>query len=329
MRASEFRAGAGTRFEPPPPDRTPPELALHRSDGTAIAGEPLALTPNGDRWGDVLRVRRTLSESARVRVEVRTRRGRLVRAITREARRGIGSVTWDGRDDEGHVVGDGHYEVAVTARDRAGNRSDAQRFTARVLTALGRVRASAGALHAADRDRRARTVRFGYVLRRRARVLIEVTDGSGDVIRHRASRTQDKGRREWTWDGRDMAGRYVGPGTYTVTISATTTVGTMHVVRSVYVGPYRIAVSDATPRRGQRLRIRVDATERQKGPPTLVLTRSGGGSRRVRTHRDKRGDYVAEVRLPTGGETGTLRIAVVGRDDRGHRETFARELPLH
>ncbi|MET0771870.1 MAG: hypothetical protein ABWZ82_02200, partial [Candidatus Limnocylindrales bacterium] len=66
MRASEFRAGAGTRFEPPPPDRTPPELALHRSDGTTIAGDPVSLTPNGDRSGDVLRVRRRLSENATI-----------------------------------------------------------------------------------------------------------------------------------------------------------------------------------------------------------------------------------------------------------------------
>jgi len=277
----------------------------------------------------VLRVRRTLSEAATVRVEVRTRRGRLVRAITRESSRGPGTITWDGRDDDGHLVADGHYAIAVTARDRAGNRSEAQRFTARVLTALGRVRASASALHAADRDKKARTVRFGYPLRKRARVLVEVRDGTGDVVRRREPRTQDPGRREWTWDGRDQAGHFVAPGGYTVTITATTSVGTMRVTRSVWVGPFRISVSDATPGRGQKLRIRVDATERQKGAPSLVLTQAGGTPRRVRTTRDRHGDFVAEVRLRSGGGPGTLRIGVLGRDDRGHRESLARELPLH
>ena len=329
MRASEFRAGAGTRFEPPPPDRTPPELTILRSDGTSIAGDPVSLTPNGDRSGDVLRVRRRLSESATVRMEVRTRGGRLVRAITRESSRGTGTVAWDGRASTGRVVPDGDYQIALTARDRAGNRSEAQRFTARVLTALGRVRVSASALHAADRDKRGRTVRFGYPLRKRARVLVEVRDDSGDVVRRREARTQDPGRREWTWDGRDQAGRFVAPGSYSVTISATTSVGTMRVVRSVYVGPYRISVSDATPRRGQLLRIRVDATERQKGAPAVVLTQSGGDPRRIRTRRDQRGDFVAEVRLGSGGGAGTLRIAVTGRDDRGNRESLTRVLPLH
>ncbi|MET0772425.1 MAG: FlgD immunoglobulin-like domain containing protein, partial [Candidatus Limnocylindrales bacterium] len=247
----------------------------------------------------------------------------------RESSRGTGTVTWDGRDSRHRVVPDGHYRVTVTARDRAGNRSEVQRFTARVLTALGRVRASASALHAADRDKRARLVRFAYPLLRRARVLVEVRNGSGDVVRRSASRIQRPGRRAWIWDGRDQSGRFVSPGSYTVSISATTSVGTMRVVRSVYVGPYRIGVSDATPGRGQRLRIRVDATERQKGAPTLVLTQAGGSPRRVRTQRDRRGDYVAELRLWRTGDPGTLRIMVTGRDDRGHREMLARELPLH
>jgi hypothetical protein len=227
------------------------------------------------------------------------------------------------------VVADGLYRVTVTARDRAGNRSDVQRFTARVLTALGRVRASASAFHPADRDRLARTIRFGYPLRTRARVLVEVRNAAGDVVRRRESRIQDAGRREWTWDGRDQSGRFVSPGSYTVAITATTSVGSMRVVRSVYVGAYRISVSDATPRRGQKLRIRVDPTERQKGAPTLVLTQPGSSPRRIRTRRDRRGDFVAEVRLRSGGDTGTLRIAVTGRDDQGHREHLARELPLH
>lgn len=329
MRASEFRDGAGTIFEPPPPDRTPPELALHRSDGTDIAGETLTLTPNGDRSGDGLRVRYVLSEAARVRVEVRTRGGRLVRALTRQSDRGKGTVAWDGRDDEGRVARDGHYVVTVTARDRAGNRSSAHRFTATVLTALGRVRSSARALHAADRDRKARAVRFAYTLNRRARVRVEVRDDAGTLVHGHGARIQGKGRHEWTWDGRNRTGGYVAAGSYVVTLTATTPVGTMRIARSVYVGAYRISVSDPTPGRGQKLRIRIDPTERQKGTPTLVLTQAGGGERRIRPRKEGHGDYIVTVRLREGGDTGTLRIRVVGRDDRGHRETQLRELPLH
>jgi flagellar hook assembly protein FlgD len=329
MRASEFRAGAGTRYEPPPPDQTAPDLTLRRTDGNDIAGATLMVTPNGDHVGDTVRVRATLSERARIRLEARTRTGRVMRAIDRDASRGTGTLSWDGRDDDGHVVKDGHYEVVVAARDRAGNRSASQRFDVVVLTAIGKVSRSASALHAADRDTKARSVRFAYRLRTRARVRIEVTDAHGDIVRSRSARVQAKGRRDWAWDGRDQSGSFVPSGSYTVAITATTGVGTMRVQRSVFVGPYHVSVSDGTPARGQKLRIRVDPTERQKGAPTLVLTQAGGSERRVRTRKDRHGDYVATVRLRSGGDAGTLRIEVVGRDDRGHRETQARELPLH
>ncbi len=197
-----------------------------------------------------------------------------------------------------------------------------------VLTALGRVRSSASALYAADRDRTARSVRYAYTLKRQARVHIEVTDAAGDVVRTMGPRTQSRGGREWTWDGRDQAGRFVAPGSYRVLLTVTTTVGTMRVDRSVFVGPYRIRVSDATPRRGQKVRIRVDATERQKGRPVLVIAQPGGGERRVRTKPDGHGEFVATVRLRSAGDPGTLRIQAVGRDDRGHRESQALELPL-
>ncbi|MFN8519822.1 MAG: FlgD immunoglobulin-like domain containing protein [Chloroflexota bacterium] len=329
MRAADFRAGAGTVYEPPPPDRTPPELAIRRSDGSDIAGATLTITPNGDHTGDSLRVRRTLSENARLRLEVRTRSGRVVRAINRDADRGKGTLAWDGRDDDGHVVRDGHYEVVVAARDKAGNRSDSQRFEVVVLTAIRTVSRSASALHAADRDKRARSVRFGYALARRAKVRIEVRDPQGQVVRSRPARTQQQGTRDWVWDGRDQSGSFVPSGSYEVAIIATTGVGTMRVERSVFVGPYRIGVSDGTPARGQRLRITVDATERQRGAPTLVITQAGGSERHVRTRKDAHGDYVATVRLRAGGDAGTLRIEAVGRDDRGNRETQARELALH
>lgn len=329
MRASDFRAGAGTVYEPPPPDRTPPELAIHRSDGTDIAGDTLTITPNGDRSGDVLRVRRSLSENARIRLEVRSRKGRLVRATNRDTGRGTGSLSWDGRDDDGRVVQDGRYEVVVTARDRAGNRSESRRFGVVVLTALGKVRQSASALHAADRDSKARSVRVAYSLRTRARVRIEVQDAAGSVVRSRAGRSLAKGRRDWAWDGRDQGGSFVPSGSYRVVVSATTGVGTMRVERAVFVGAYRIGISDGTPGRGQRLRITVDPTERQRGSPRLVIAQPGGDERTVRTKRDSHGRFVATVRLRSGGDAGSLRIEVVGRDDRGNRERQARELPLH
>jgi flagellar hook assembly protein FlgD len=331
MRAAAFRAGAGTVYQPPwrIPDRVAPVVRLLDRGGADIAGDTLVLTPNGDHSGDTLRVRRTLSEKARIEVEVRNRRGRLVRQVTRDASRGRGTIAWDGRDRRGRVVPDGRYRITVTARDKAGNRGKPRTITVLVVTALRGVRRSVGAFHAADRDRLARSVRIAYALTRYARVAIRIEDQDGDVVRSRSSRSQGKGRHDWVWDGRDDAGTFVRAGSYTIVVSATTRVGTVRTTRSVYVGAYRIGVSDATPGRGQGIRIRVDATERQKTVPILVLTQGGGSPRRVRMQRDGKGDYVSTLRLWKRGGSGSLSIRVVGRDQKGHVETQTRMLPLH
>ena len=198
-----------------------------------------------------------------------------------------------------------------------------------VLTSLGRVGTSASALDAADRDRLARSVRVGFTLSRRARVRIGIEDASGRLVRTVRTRSMPAGRGGWTWDGRDGHGRFVPSGSYVAVVSATTSVGTLRARRSIHVGPYRIGVSDGSPARGERIRIRVDATERQRGAPTVVLTQAGSGDRVVRTQSDHHGAWVATVRLRSGGGSGTLRIRVVGKDQHGQRESETRDLPLH
>jgi flagellar hook assembly protein FlgD len=332
MRASDFRAGAGTTFVPwrPAPDHVAPVLTVRRTDGSAIAGGTITLTPNGDHSGDVLRLRTNLSEQARVWVEIRNRRGRLIRSSGGDASRGAGVISWAGRGDDGQPVSEGHYRMTITPTDAAGNKGLTRTVQVLVLTSLGHVGTSPSALDAADRDRLARSVRIGFTLTHRAHVRVAIEDAHGAVVRTGIQgRSMPAGRRGWTWDGRDDRGRFVPSGDYVTVVTASTSVGTLRTRRSIHVGPYRVGVSDGTPARGQRVRIRVDATERQRGAPTLVLTQAGGIQRVVHTESDHRGGYVASIRLRSGGGMGVLRIRVVGKDQHGQRESETRELPLH
>jgi hypothetical protein len=80
--------------------------------------------PVRDRYLDTTVVSTTLGEAARtVRLEVRTRAGRLVHA------QGVGSqqpgrveIGWNGRTRGGSMVAPGTYRARVVAEDRAGNR---------------------------------------------------------------------------------------------------------------------------------------------------------------------------------------------------------------
>jgi hypothetical protein len=220
--------------------------------------------------------------------------------------------------------------MTITPTDPAGNKGLTRTVPLLVLTSLGHVGTSPSGLDAADRDRLARSVRIGFTLTHRAHVRVSVQDAHGTVVRTGIQgRSMPDGRRGWTWDGRDDHGRFVPSGDYVAVVTASTSVGTLRARRAIHVGPYRIGVSDGTPARGQRIRIRVDATERQRGAPTLVLTQGGGIGRVVHTESDHQGGYVASIRLRSGGGTGVLRVRVAGKDQHGQRESETRELPLH
>ena len=123
-------------------------------------------------------------------------------------------------------------------------------------------------------------------------------------------------------------GRYVKPGSYQVVITARTSAGTIRVSKPVHVGAFRIVTSDPTPKRGQRLRVKVYSTEPLKSAPTIRISQPGARDRIVHTRRNGSG-YVATVRLRSDGRRGTLRIRVVGTDKGGDRQASIRSMRVH
>ena len=174
MTASDFRGGAGQRYGgggTPEEDTKPPVLKVPGSgEGIASVSSAMRFSPNGDGTGDNLRVRRSLSERATIRVVVRNKQDEVVRAFSRAGRRGSGAITWDGRDGTGKIVRDGTYSVSLTARDKAGNTGATRRVGAAVLTTVKSTRQRGKALFAVDRDRYARSSTVAFTLIRRARV---------------------------------------------------------------------------------------------------------------------------------------------------------------
>ncbi len=328
MTASEFRAGAGDSGTPAP-DTTAPVLKVQRNGADlATAGAAVQFSPNGDGTHDALHIRRTLTERATIRVEVRNRNDKLVRAFSRVGRRGTGTITWDGRDNGGRIVRDGTYRLSLTPRDKAGNRGVTRTVSAQVLTSLKSLSLSRRSILAADRDRFAPSTRLAFTLTRTAHVSWVIRDASGrTVVTHIGDRKLSAGRHAWVWNGRDQKGRFVSPGAYSAVITVRTAAGSIRVTRAITVGAFRIATSDPTPSRGQRIRIRVYSTEPLKHAPTIHI--SQGGHDRVVTTRRVGAAFVATVRLRSDGKAGTLHIRAVGIDKGGQRQGFTQTLPLH
>ncbi len=106
-----------------------------------------------------------------------------MRSFSRGRRRGHGTITWDGRDEAGKVVRDGTYQIALTPRDKAGNRGPTRVVQALVLTTVKSTSQSLRAIYTSDRDRYARSTRIAFTLTHRARVSWVIRDSDGRIVR--------------------------------------------------------------------------------------------------------------------------------------------------
>jgi len=89
-----------------------------RTPSATLVIDQSLFSPNGDGNRDVVTGLYSLSELATVSVEVRGSGRQLVRHLLTEQKQGAGqySVSWDGRDEAGQVVGDGQYRLVVGAK---------------------------------------------------------------------------------------------------------------------------------------------------------------------------------------------------------------------
>jgi hypothetical protein len=226
-------------------------------------------------------------------------------------------------------MADGRYRLVATARDAAGNRSDAMAVDVTVLTALRDPSWTSAALTPADGDSLASSAGFGVELTKDASVDLRIEDDSGGVVRtfiHDSDR--DAGAIDATWDGSASGGDPVPDGRYHAVVSATTELGTMrHRVR-VWVGPFRIGLSDPTPRRGQRIRFTVRSTESLAAAPRLTIKQPGLVAYDRATSKSDKRTYRVWVTLKSGGSAGDLRITVTGRDTGGQKASYSKERAL-
>ena len=138
-----------------------------------------------------------------------------------------------------------------------------------------------------------------------------------------------KGRHAWSWDGRDRKGQFVKSGDYQAVITVRTSAGTVVLTtRRSTSGRSGSPTSDATPKRGQKIRIRVYTTEPLKSAPRIRVSQPGHHDRVLGTKRVGSA-YMATITLRSSGKAGSLRIAAIGTDKGGARQSFTEVLHLH
>ncbi len=300
---------------------------------TGLGVAPGVISPNGDHFADAARLTFGLSEPCQVSMTVLDAKGAVVRTVAAvAATTGPERLVWDGKVGSGDALAaaaDGVYSVVVKAVDVAGNQSTARRSVT-VDDTLSRPRV-APAWTSPNGDGVDDVALVSFWTARPARIGIGFAGASGTVVRHVSLGTLTSGRHTWQWNGRNAAGEVVADGTYTCTIAAVNSVGTVAVKLTVHVDtvpPVAAWRAGALKLKlGQRLRAAYSIADQLS--PTVAVTIVA---------RSAKGALASSVTLPavvTGvarswsfkpKARGTYRVVLRAVDLAGNRQTVAATL---
>ena len=286
-------------------------------------------SPNNDRYQDTIAFAVGASEPGVVLGTVRDDADNDVDSLSVAVGSGTAGVTWDGRDASGVPVPDGIYTVAFEAEDRAGNRSEPQSRTVAVFGSLSRARVSAALFFPQDADNLSSRVTLAFDLANAATITWTVVNAAGTPVRTiMTDQALGAGPQSWIWDGRNDVGAFVPRGVYTTVVRAVDG-SLVSVMRAgVRADAFRVAPSDTTPYRGQRITVTITTAEGLKAAPRLAVYQPGISAWTVGTTRVAAGVYRVTIRLKSS-RTGTLRLRAYGTDSGGRSQYSSISIRLH
>jgi flagellar hook assembly protein FlgD len=256
-----------------------------------VHADPGAFTPNGDGDADQTALVFTLSQAATATVQLYDSAGNL--AFTPVANQsfpaGAASVPWNGAAVDGTPFPDGRYRIVVTAQ--AGGKTASREGEVVLDRTLGGLALDTGVL-SPNGDGRLDALGAGFELTRPASVRVRILAGKRSVALAYAGDLQP-GHQAVSWAGRKSRGR-VRDGAYTISVEATTDLGTRSLLGSFTVDATapKVDVTSVSPRAGStkvRFRLSEAAQLRIKlGRRTYTVDRpAGAGSfwQRARANR--------------------------------------------
>ena len=312
--------------ESAPEDNIPPALSdvsVSQSPvtvATRIDEELPIFTPNGDDRSDTIKVQHTLSESAFLDIEV-TRDGNPVRRTSIWSLRGQGGSTWDGRRDDGLYVGDGVFRIAITPTDRAGNTGHTESVRVKVLSALDSPIIWPPLFDPTDGDALAATAVFRANLSKPGTISWLIRDRSGTVIRRAIDEADlEPGEVRFVWDGTDDAGVPVRQGKYTARVRVTRPKGSYGHDLTVRIAPFKLTPSKWSLRRGDTVRLTIDAAEAVKWKPVVTANRQGLKRVQLFVRKITAKRFTAVLKTRRAGKAGDLKIRVFSTDVKGGKQ---------
>ncbi len=299
-------------------------------DGTApaiaLSTTPATFSPDGDGSADASTVRWANPEPGLTTIRI-SHGTKLVRAIAPSGLRTGGAIVWNGRTKAGVRLADGTYRVGITVQDAAGNRRTTT-TTVRMDRTVGWLRSTPGAFYPQDLDGLARAARMTFRLSRSARTTLQVVAGDGRSMRTAwAGRLQAAGPVAWTWDGRNGTGAMVAPGAYTLVLTASSSVGTTVLRRSILLDAFAVELSATRLIAGRKLTVRFSSVEPLMSRPVVTLDQTGRPAV-TRFARLIAPGHFAITFLVAKGAPGPATVRIAAIDAAGHRNTTVRTVSV-
>jgi flagellar hook assembly protein FlgD len=307
-------------------DTAPPHLT-----GVTPGSAPVPwFSPNGDGVRDAISFAATNSEDGAIVAKVLDGSSTVIDSWTIANGTAATAVTWDGRKSNNAVAPDGLYTVRLAPRDVAGNTGASVDRTVAVVGGMRAFSSSRTIFFPQDNDAQAPTIRLSFVLARPMTVSLTVRNAAGTIVKtHYDATALAAGTYQWWFDGKATDGTMLPRGKYTASITASD--GTLTATGSLAftLDAFIIKPSDATPARGQSIRVSVTSAEKLVRPPALHIKQPGYADWYVRMTRTGTYTYKATIRMKSGRAAGPVSLRVRGVDIAGGVNSTTTVFPLH
>lgn len=314
----------GTRSGEIVVDTVAPTLA------SALDPSPIpTFSPNGDGVGDSYAFAFNTNEAGFIQVSATNAGHQVVRSFPTATGAGAGSVAWSGDDDNGHIVADGTYDIALAPRDLAGNVGGAQARQVVVYTALKSVKYTHAYLYPQDGDSLATSTTLSFVLTKAANVTWTLSDVNGNVVYTRYDhRDLAAGTYTYAWNGKLPGGAYAPRGRYKFQVVATDGSATWSQYTYVYAQAFRITPATPTPALGQVFTVTIVTAEPLTGTPKLTMRQTGWSTVTLSLTKVNSSTWRATAHLHTTGP-GPLVFSVSGHDTHGGVNSSSLTVTVH
>jgi hypothetical protein len=234
----------------------------------------------------------------------------------------MGKTSWDGRRDNGSILGEGQVKILLTPKDRAGNQGETVEVKVTILNSMKKPTVKPALFHPGDGDALAQTTALKARLTRNATASWIIRDARDSVVR-RGIDAEDLGPGDvrFVWDGTDDDGDLAPEGRYTARIRVTRPAGTYAHDVSVYLMPFKMRTPTWKLRRGQAITLTFESAEPIKGKPLVSANQPGVKKYGLKVTRVSPTMFKARLATRRAGKAGTMKIRIIGTDQAGGKQS--------